>query len=75
MLTIGSDLAPRNGPGRFLSIVGTVREAGRVIGPVLVGWLADTVGLSWGAAALGVLAVMTALFAATVMGDTRQAVV
>ena len=37
MLTIGSDLAPQRDPSRFLSVLGTTRDTGRVFGPLLVG--------------------------------------
>ena len=71
MLTIGSDLAPKHDPSRFLSLLGTIRDTGRVAGPLLVGALADSVGLSWSAVALGIVAVTTAAFMGLVVGDTR----
>ena len=75
MLAIGSDLAPPEDPGPFLSVLATIRDVGRVGGPLLVGAMADTVGLSWSAVALGCIAVATAVFMATVLGDTRKVVV
>ena len=71
MLTIGSDLAPQHDPSRFLSVLGTSREAGRILGPLLVGWFADVLGLSTSAVALAAVAFVTAVFAARVLGDTR----
>lgn len=75
MLTIGADLAPRDDPSRFLSVIGATRDAGRVAGPLIVGWMADLVGLSASAVALGVVALITAGFMAIVVGDTRSGLV
>ncbi|MDH3500396.1 MAG: MFS transporter [Acidimicrobiia bacterium] len=72
MLTIGADLAPPGDPSRFLSVIGTTRDTGRVLGPLMVGWLADTMGLSGSAAALAVVAFVTAGFSAGVLGDTSR---
>jgi MFS family permease len=74
MLAIGSDLAPPADPSPFLSVLATIRDIGRVGGPLLVGAMADSVGLSWSAVALGCIAIATAVFMATVLGDTRRAV-
>ena len=71
MLTIGSDLAPQRDPTGFLSVLGTMREAGRILGPLLVGWFADSLGLTTSAMVLAGLAFATAAFTARILGDTR----
>ena len=72
MLTIGSDLAPQRDPSRFLSVLGTTRDTGRVFGPLLVGWFADNLGLPTSAVVLAMVAFATAAFTAGVLGDTRD---
>ena len=71
MMTIGSDLAPEHEPSRFLSVLGSTRDLGRIIGPLLVGWFADSLGLSTSAVVLAVVAFATSVFTARVLGDTR----
>jgi MFS family permease len=71
MITIGSDLAPQDHPAGFLSVTGMMRETGRVLGPLLVGWFGDAIGLGASAYALAVVAALTALFTWRVLGDTR----
>lgn len=71
MLTIGSDLAPKDHPAGFLAVTGVIREAGRTLGPLIVGWLADWIGLGASAYALAVVAALTALFTWRFLGDTR----
>ena len=71
MLTIGSDLAPQDHPSAFLSVVGAMRETGGVLGPLLVGWFGDAIGLNASTYALAFVAALTALFTWRVLGDTR----
>ncbi|HVB97301.1 MAG TPA: MFS transporter, partial [Chloroflexota bacterium] len=61
MMTLGADLAPKNEPGEFLGIWRLIGDAGTTSGPIVVGTVADTLGL--GAAAfslcgIGLLAVL-----------------
>ena len=72
MLTIGSDLAPQRDPSRFLAVLGTTRDTGRIFGPLLVGWFADNLGLPTSAVVLAMVAFATAAFTAGVLGDTRD---
>lgn len=65
MMTLGSDLAPRQGMGEFLGVWRLIGDAGQSAGPLAVGALADTVGLSVAAFSLsgvGVLAAATLVF-------------
>lgn len=72
MLTLASDLAPPDNPSPFLSSLGTIRESGKIAGPILVGWLADVAGLSTAATALGVLALLATGLITFGIGETRD---
>ena len=45
MLTLGTDLAPGDRPSEFLSVWRLIGDAGEVGGPVIVGGVADLIGL------------------------------
>jgi MFS family permease len=75
MLTLGADLAPKEGAGEFFGLWRLIGDAGQLSGPLVVGAVADALGL--GAAALilaasGVLAAGTiyAFVAETLPGQT-----
>lgn len=73
MMTLGADLAPRQAAGEFLGIWRLVGDAGAMAGPLVVGAVADLVGLR--PAAL-VMAGVGALAAATIylfVAETLQA--
>ena len=53
MLTLGSDLAPKESPGPFLAGFAALQDWGQVLGPVVVGWVAAVAGLSASAVVLG----------------------
>lgn len=72
MLTMASDIAPPNGASQFLGALGTMREAGKIAGPLVVGWLADVAGLSTAAAVLGVLAFIATGLIVFGIGETRD---
>jgi MFS family permease len=62
MLTLGADLAPRQGAGEFLGLWRLIGDAGQLTGPLVVGAVADGLGLGAAAvvlAAVGVLAAWT----------------
>ncbi len=71
MMTLGADLAPPE-PGPFFAALGTMQNLGAVLGPILVGWLADAAGLRTSAVVLAV--VMTAAIGWIVLflGDTAN---
>lgn len=54
MLTLGSDLAPEESTSQFLAGFSALQDWGQILGPIVVGWVAATVGLGASAAALGV---------------------
>jgi MFS family permease len=64
MMTLGADLAPEGAMGEFLGVWRLIGDAGQTSGPVIVGSVADLLGLS---AATFVLAGI-GLMAATMLG-------
>ena len=69
MMTLGTDLAPREALGEFLGLWRLIGDAGNSAGPIIVGGVAAAVGL--GAAAL-TLAGVGALAAATLVLFVRE---
>ncbi len=63
MLTLSADLAPANGPSGFLAALGTIRDTGKIAGPVVVGVVTDAASLPVSSVVLGI----TSLFAAAVI--------
>lgn len=64
MMTLGADLAPREATGEFLGVWRLIGDVGSTGGPLVVGAIADVVGLTLSALALsgvGVLAAATLL--------------
>lgn len=64
MMTLGADLAPRQATGEFLGVWRLIGDVGSSGGPLVVGAIADLVGLAVGAfslAGVGVLAASTLL--------------
>ena len=53
MMTLGADLAPRDGTGEFLGLWRLTGDFGGSAGPVIVGNLADLFGLDYSGFALG----------------------
>jgi MFS family permease len=70
MLTLGSDLAPQDSPGQFLSALASIQNLGRIIGPLLVGWFADAVGLRASAVALAVVMFIAIVWIVVLIGET-----
>ena len=74
MMTLGADLAPAGAVGSFLGIWRLIGDAGGAGGPLVVGGVADLIGLAASAyalAAIGLLSVI--LFAFTVPETHRRA--
>jgi MFS family permease len=71
MLTLGGDLAPPDA-GPFLSALGMMQDLGVVIGPLLVGWLADAAGLELSAIVLAVVMFVAIAWIVIVLGDTSR---
>jgi MFS family permease len=73
MMTLGADLAPRQATGEFLGVWRLIGDVGATSGPLVVGGIADVVGLgpaAFGLAGMGVLAAATLLlFVRETLGD------
>ena len=64
MMTLGADLAPREATGEFLGVWRLIGDVGQTGGPLVVGGIADLVGLTMSALVLsgvGILAATTLL--------------
>ena len=73
MLTLGSDLAPRDNPAPFLSAFAVIHDVGKIIGPLVVGFVGAAFGLSASAAVLAVLMLTVVVWLLTVVGETSAA--
>lgn len=71
MLTLGGDLAPRDA-GPFLAALGTLGDAGVVIGSLVVGRFADTAGLPTAAVVLAGIMLVAVLWMVVVVGDSAR---
>ena len=71
MLTLGGDLAPPDS-GPFLSALGMMQDLGVVVGPIIVGWLADTAGLNVSALILAGVMFLAIAWIIVVLGDTAR---
>jgi len=70
LLTMGSDIAPPEVRGPFLAGLAAMQDTGKVLGPLVVGWFADTVGLGASAFVLGVVMVIAIGWIILVIGET-----
>lgn len=73
LMTIGSDLAPREAPGPFLAAFSALHDSGQVAGPLIVGVLADAAGLGAAAVALGVVLLIGLGVVFVTIGETASA--
>ena len=55
MLTLASDLAPQESPSQFIAGFSAIQDGGQMVGPLLVGVVADAFGLGTSSMFLGVL--------------------
>jgi MFS family permease len=60
MMTLGADLAPRRATGEFLGVWRLIGDVGATGGPLVVGGIADLVGLTLAALSLGGVGVLAA---------------
>ncbi|MEZ5282105.1 MAG: MFS transporter [Acidimicrobiales bacterium] len=72
LLTMGSDLAPPDIRAAFLAGFGSLQDLGGVLGPIIVGWSADQIGLDASAIALAVVLFLAIMHLAFVVGETRD---
>ncbi len=73
MLTLGSDLAPRDDPAPFLAAIAVIQDVGKIIGPLIVGFVGASAGLGVSAAVLAVLMATVIVWLLTVVGETSAA--
>ena len=73
MLTLGSDLAPRGDPAPFLSAIAVIQDVGKIIGPLVVGFVGAAFGLSASAVVLAALMLTVIVWLLTVVGETSAA--
>ncbi|MCP3939520.1 MAG: MFS transporter [Actinomycetia bacterium] len=72
LLTLGSDLAPPDIRAPFLAGFGSIHDLGGVVGPLIVGWSADRIGLSASAVVLAVVLFAAIAHLVFVVGETRN---
>lgn len=72
MLTLGGDLAPSESPGPFLAAVGAVRNIGRIVGALCVGFVGQALGLDGAAFALAGLMALAIVWVMIVIGETGE---
>lgn len=72
MMTLGADLAPPGATGEFLGLWRLVGDAGSVAGPLVVGVMATSFGLTGSAAALAVVGLLATLTLALLVRETRH---
>ena len=73
MLTLGSDLAPRREPAPFLSAIAVIQDIGKIIGPLVVGFVGAAAGLSASAIVLALLMIAVIVWLLAVVGETSAA--
>lgn len=71
LLTLGGDLAPSE-PGPFLAALGMMQDIGVVVGPIMVGWLADSAGLRASAFVLSAVMLLAICWIVVVIGDSSR---
>lgn len=72
LFTLGSDVAPAEGTASFLAAVSLLIDSGRILGPLLVGVVADARGLGSAAVALTVVMAAGLVWLLTVVGETSH---
>ena len=71
LLTLGTDLAPEGNEGPFLGRFGAMSDAGRLLGPFIVGFLGEWLGLNTAALALAVVTAIGLGLIVIFIGETR----
>ena len=70
MLTLASDVAPAEAPGPFLAALAAIRNSGRIIGPISVGFVGAAFGLGGSAFVLAGLMVVAVAWIVVLLGET-----
>jgi MFS family permease len=72
MMTLGADLAPPGATGEFLGVWRLIGDTGGVSGPLVVGVLADLIGLAFTALVLSGIGLASAGMLAGLVRETRK---
>ncbi len=72
MLTFGSDLAPADATGPFLAGLAAMQDAGRVLGPLVVGVIGASADLGVSSFALAGVLVAAVIWLVVVIGETSH---
>jgi len=70
MLTFGSDLAPAEATGPFLGAFAAVQDVGKIVGPIVVGVVADAASLGAASIVLAVLLFAAIAWMFGIVGET-----
>ena len=71
MMTLGADLAPTGAAGEFLGLWRVIGDFGSVCGPLLVGVMADALGIYGSAWTISIIGFLAALTIAFLVRETR----
>lgn len=71
LLTLGSDLAPAGSPGPFLAAIAVIQDVGKVLGPLVVGFVGSAASLATASLVLAALMVVVIAWLVFVLGETR----
>lgn len=72
MMTLGADLAPKEASGEFFGLWRLIGDAGSASGPIVVGSIADVLGLSFAAFTLAGVGLIAAGTLAVFVRETLQ---
>ncbi len=72
LLTLGSDLAPEDATAPFIAGFNLMADLGRVIGPLIVGWSADAIGLGRSAVVLAGVLMAGLVWLVVMVGETNS---
>jgi len=72
LLTLGSDLAPDDATAPFIAGFNLMADLGRVIGPLIVGWSADAIGLGRSAVVLAGVLMAGLVWLVVTVGETNS---
>ncbi|MGH2459643.1 MAG: MFS transporter [Chloroflexota bacterium] len=72
MMTLGADLAPKGETGQFLGIWRLIGDSGSTSGPIVVGAIADALGLGAAALVLSGFGLLSAAVFATAVKETLR---
>ncbi|MEM8925204.1 MAG: MFS transporter [Actinomycetota bacterium] len=75
MLTLTTDLAPKENPAEFIGTIRLLGDSGRILGPLVVGLVADRLDLASASLVLGGVGVATAALFVVAIGEPEHEVV